>query len=171
MDSVFMRLVDVTLAFPSVLLALVLSLTLGPSFWTVVSVLAFILWARFARLVRGDAIALKQRDYVALARVAGCSPARIVVRHVLPNLINSLIVLATLQVGWVIIAEASLGFLGVGIPPPTPTWGGMVADGRNDVVHWWVTLFPGLVILGVVFSFNALGDHLRDTLDPKLRQV
>jgi peptide/nickel transport system permease protein len=171
-DVVIMRAVDVMLAFPSILMALVLAVTVGPSFWGVVTVLALLIWARYARLVRGEVLVWKQRDFVALARIAGCSATGILLRHILPNLVNSLTVLSTLQVGWAIIVEASLSFLGAGIPPPTPTWGGMVADGRNYVdTLWWIAVFPGLAIMLVVLAFNLFGDWVRDAFDPTLRQL
>jgi peptide/nickel transport system permease protein len=167
--ALIMRAVDVTLSFPSVLLALLLAVTFEPSFWTVVGVIGFVLWARFARIVRGDALALREREFITAARAVGCSPPRILIRHVLPNVLGSILVLTTLQVGWAIIIEASLSFLGAGVPPPTPTWGGMIAEGRNHMdTVWWVAVFPGLAILVVVLSFNTLGDWLRDTFDPKL---
>ena len=171
-DALIMRTADGFLAFPSILLALVLAVTVGPSFWVVVIVLALVLWARFARLVRGDVLALKDRDFVLLARVAGAGGFRIVFRHILPNVANTLLVLATLQVGWAIIVEASLTFLGAGVPPPTPTWGGMVAEGLDYVESaWWISTMPGLAILFVVFSYNIVGDWVRDVLDPQLRNI
>lgn len=171
-DALIMRSADGFLAFPSILLALVLAVTVGPSFWVVVIVLALVLWARFARLVRGDVLALKDRDFVLLARVAGAGGMRIVLRHILPNVANTLMVLATLQVGWAIIVEASLTFLGAGVPPPTPTWGGMVSEGLDYVESaWWISTMPGLAILFVVFSYNLVGDWVRDVLDPQLRNI
>jgi len=171
-DALIMRTADGFLAFPSILLALVLAVTVGPSFWVVVIVLALVLWARFARLVRGDVLALKGRDFVQLARVAGASGPRIVFRHILPNVLNTLMVLCTLQVGWAIIVEASLTFLGAGVPPPTPTWGGMVSEGLDYVESaWWISTMPGLAILLIVFSYNLVGDWVRDALDPQLRNI
>ena len=171
-DALIMRTVDLTLAFPSILLALIFAVTVGASFWVVVAVLGFILWARYARLVRGEVLAWKQLDFVALARMAGCSSLRIIMSHLLPNIVNSVVVLSTLQIGWAIVVEASLSFLGAGIPPPAPTWGGMVAEGRKYVdTLWWVSVCPGVAIMLVVLSFNMVGDWLRDVLDPKLRQL
>lgn len=169
-DALIMRLADTFLAFPSVLIALVLAVTVGPGFWVVALVLGLVLWARFARLVRGEVLSWKTRDFVALARVAGAGGPYIVLHHVLPNIINSLVVLCTLQVGWAIVVEASLTFLGAGIPPPAPTWGGMVAEGLDFIESaWWISVMPGLAILVVVFAFNLLGDWLRDWLDPQLK--
>ena len=167
-----MRAVDASLTFPGILLALVLVASVGPGFWVVVLVLAFSVWPRFSRLVRAEVLAWKQRDFVALARVAGGRGFYITMKHILPNTLNSIVVMATLQIGWAIVIEATLGFLGVGIPPPTPTWGNIVADGRTYVASaWWISLFPGIAITVVVLSFNMLGDWLRDALDPTLRQA
>lgn len=171
-DAVIMRLVDIKLALPSVLLAMVLVAAIGPSYGSVILVVALILWALYARQIRGSTLAIKEMDFIARAKVAGASDFRIIFRHILPNVTNTLIVLATLQVGYVIILEASLSFLGVGIPRPAPAWGLLVADGRELVViAWWVSMFPGLAIIITVLSLNLLGDWLRDRLDPKLRQV
>jgi len=171
-DALVMRLADAFLAFPSILIALVLAVTVGPGFWVVALVLGLVLWARFARLVRGEVLSWKVRDFVALARVAGAGGPYIILHHLLPNIVNSLVVLGTLQVGWAIVVEASLTFLGAGIPPPAPTWGGMVAEGLDFIESaWWISVMPGIAILLVVFAFNLLGDWLRDRLDPQLRAV
>ena len=171
-DAVIMRLVDISLSIPIILLGLVLVAALGPAESTVVIVVVVLLWSRYARLVRGEALAIRVQDYIARARVAGSSHFRIMLTHVLPNVFNSLVVLATLQVGFVILLEATLSFLGAGIPKPTPAWGLMVADGRElIVVAWWVAFFPGLAILLTVLSMNLLGDWLRDRLDPKQRNI
>jgi peptide/nickel transport system permease protein len=171
-DAALMRITDATLAFPVILLALILAVTVGPSFANVVIAIAVILWARYARVIRGQVLALMELDFIAQARLAGARGWRIITWHLLPNTLNTLVVLVTLQIGYVIIVEASLSFLGAGIPPPTPAWGSMIAEGRDFVASaWWVSLFPGLAILLVVLAFNLLGDWLRDTLDPKLRQL
>lgn len=173
-DHVIMRLVDIKLSVQSVLLALVLVGVMGPGFHTVIIVIALVLWVRYARLVRGETLALKNQDFIAKARVAGASNFRIMSRHLFPNVVNTLIVLATLEVGQVILLEAGLSFLGVGIPRPTPAWGLMVADGRNLIAAgngWWISFFPGMAILLTVLSMNLLGDWLRDKLDPKLRNT
>ena len=172
LDAVIMRLVEISLALPAILLALVLAAATGPSFQTIIVVVAFVLWALYARQVRGEVLSIRERDYVARARVAGASELWIMVRHILPNVANTIIVLATLQVGSVIILEATLSFLGLGVPRPTPAWGLMVADGRQLIVSaWWISFFPGLAITFTVFSLNLLGDWLRDRLDPRLEQV
>jgi len=169
-DTVVMRAVDVALTVPVILLALVFVVTIGPSLWIVTVILALVLWSRFARLVRGETLAWKQREFVLYARAAGSSPLRIVLAHVLPNLANSVVVLATLQIGFAIVVEASLSFLGAGAPPPAPTWGGMIASGRTYIESaWWLVVFPGAAVVLTVLSFNLFGDWLRDTLDPTLR--
>jgi peptide/nickel transport system permease protein len=171
-DSVLMRITDATMSFPVILLALILAVTVGPSFVNVVVAIAVILWARYARVIRAQVLTLMELDFITQARIAGASARRIILRHLFPNTLNTLIVLITLQVGYVIIVEASLSFLGAGIPPPTPAWGSMIAEGRDFVTSaWWVSFIPGLAILLVVLAFNLLGDWLRDTLDPKLRQL
>ena len=171
-DAVIMRLVDISLALPTILLALVLVAVVGPSFGTVITVLVVLLWARYARLVRGETLAIKELDFIARARVAGASAIRIMLKYIFPNVVNSLIVLATLQVGYVILFESSLSFLGAGLPRAEPAWGVMVADGRELIVTaWWVSMFPGLAIMLTVLALNLLGDWLRDHLDPKLRNL
>lgn len=171
-DEVLMRLVDIILAIPLILVALVLVVAVGQSFEMILAVLALWIWPRFARMVRGEVLQLKTLDYVALARVAGASTPRILIFHLFPGTINTLIVVATLQVGIVILVEATLSFLGAGVPPPDPAWGSMVADGRDRLVDaWWVATMPGVAILVTVMSLNLFGDWLRDTLDPKLRQM
>jgi peptide/nickel transport system permease protein len=171
-DHLVMRTVDIALSIPGILLALVLAVALGPSFQTVIIVIVVVFWSRYARLVRGETLGIKSQDFINRARVAGASNARIIARHVFPNVVNTIIVLATLEVGQVILLEASLSFLGAGLPRPTPAWGLMVAQGRDLIVSsWWVAFFPGLAILLAVLSMNLMGDWLRDKLDPKLRNV
>ncbi len=171
-DTFLMRLTDTTLSFPIILLAILFVVILGSSLMIVVFAIALVLWARFARVIRGEVLSIRERDFVAQARIAGSSPRRIILVHLLPNVLNTLVVLLSLQVGWVIIVEASLSFLGAGVPPPTPTWGSMIAEGRNYIASaWWVSFFPGLAILVTVLAFNLFGDWLRDALDPTLRQL
>ena len=172
-DEILMRLVDIKLAIPLILIALVLVITLGQSLWIIVTVLCLFIWPRFARQVRGEVLQLKHMDYVSLAKVSGASTARILFIHVFPGTINTLIVVATLQVGIVILLESTLSFLGAGVPPPTPAWGSMVADGRDKLAGgvWWISTFPGIAIMLTVMSLNLFGDWLRDTLDPRLRQL
>ena len=171
-DELIMRLVDIKLALPFILLGMVMVIVLGRSFGVLVGILGFWFWSGFARQVRGEVLALKESDYVSLARVAGASGPRILAQHILPGVINTVIVVGTLQVGSVILAEASLSFLGVGVPPPTPAWGSMVAGGRLYVTTaWWITVFPGIAIALTVLAVTFLGDWLRDRLDPRLRQI
>ncbi len=172
LDSLLMRIVDAALAFPTILFALLLAVTMGQGLRTLIIAISILLWARFARVVRGEVLALKGRDFIALAKVHGCSPARIMLTHILPNVMNTFMVLLTLHVGVVIVAEASLSFLGAGVPPPTPSWGLMVAEGRGKITSaWWLSLLPGIAITLVVLAFNLFGDWLRDRFDPKLRQL
>ena len=171
-DSLIMRCVDIMMSFPAILVALVFVVTIGASFAMVVATLALLLWAQYARLVRGQVLSVKERDFVALAQVAGASTRRLLVVHIFPNLVNSVVVLATLQVGWGIVVESALSFLGAGVPPPAPTWGNLVAEGRDVLDQaWWIAVCPGLAIMFVVLSFNLFGDWVRDALDPKLRQL
>ena len=171
-DELIMRLVDIELSLPLILVALVLVVSLGQSLTIIVAVLAIWIWPRFARMVRGEVLTLKTADYVSLARVAGASTFRIMFVHLLPGTINTLIVVATLQVGTVILVEATLSFLGAGVPPPDPAWGSMVADGRDRLSDaWWIATIPGLAVLITVMSLNLFGDWLRDKLDPRLRQI
>jgi peptide/nickel transport system permease protein len=171
-DAFIMRLVDISLGLPIILIALVFVAAIGPSFTTVIVVTSILLWSRYARQVRGETLSIKEYDFIARARVAGASHFRIMFRYILPNVVNSLTVLATLQVGFVILLESSLSFLGAGIPRPTPAWGLMVADGRELIVTaWWIAMFPGLAIMLTVLALNLLGDWLRDHLDPKLKNI
>jgi peptide/nickel transport system permease protein len=171
-DSVIMRAADIFFALPSILLALVFAITLGPSLQNVVIVIVLTLWATFARQIRGEVLSIREREFVAMARVAGASDLRIMIKHILPNIANTIVVLATLLVGVVILLESTLSFLGVGVPPPAPTWGLMISDGRRWISEaWWVSTLPGIAILLTIVSFNLLGDWLRDYLDPRLRQL
>ncbi len=170
-DSVLMRIVDMVLSLPTLLIALAVAIALGPSFTNVFMVIGLLMWPNVARLVRGETLLLKQQDYVRYARAVGVPSRRIILRHILPNVLPTLLVVTTLEVGHVILIESSLSFLGAGIPPPQPSWGTMIADGRSLIVTgWWIALFPGLTIMITVLAFNMLGDWLRDRLDPKLRE-
>jgi peptide/nickel transport system permease protein len=171
-DEAIMRLVDLFLSLPLVLLTLVLVVTFGASFPLIVVVLSSWLWVRFARVVRGEVLRLKRLDHVALARVAGASTRRILALHILPGVRNTLIVVATLQVGILILLEATLSFLGAGVPPPTPSWGAMVADGRSRLADaWWISTLPGFAIMLTLLALNLVGDWLRDVFDPRLQQM
>lgn len=171
-EEVIMRFVDMALSIPTIMIALVVVAVAGQSFGIIVLVLVLFSWTGFTRLVRAEVLKLKVLDYVALARIAGASPRRIVLRHILPGVISTMTVVATLQVGGLILAESVLSFLGAGIPPPTPAWGAMVSDGRDYLTDaWWVAFFPGIAIMLTVLAMNFLGDWLRDRLDPRLRQL
>jgi len=171
-DSVIMRIVDAALSLPSVLIALLLAVTLGAGIWTVMIAITAVIWSRFARVVRGEALRIRESDYVLLARTHGCSTARILLRHIVPNIGNVVLVVVTLELAHVILLEASLSFLGAGIPPPRPSWGQMIGDGRDLVrIAWWVPIVPGIAIIIVVLAVNRIGDWLRDRLSPTLDMV
>lgn len=171
-DTIIMRIADATMGFPSILLAMIIVAILGTGLMPIVVAVAVSTWPRIARMIRGEVLSVKDSDFVILARIAGVSPTIIIWRHVFPNVLNTLMVITSLSVAGVILTEASLSFLGLGLPPGDPAWGIMVAEGRQSLIRmWWISLFPGLVITIVVMAFNFFGDWLRDTLDPKLRRV
>jgi peptide/nickel transport system permease protein len=172
-DQVIMRVTDAWLAIPGLTWAIFLAAIVGPSAMNIVIILGAVYWTRYARVVRGEVLSLRERDFVRLAVVAGCSKWSIMKKHILPNVVNSSIVLATLMLGVVVVVEASLSFLGVGVPPPQPAWGLMLADGKKGLMagYWWLTVFPGTCIALLVLSANMLGDSLRVKLDPQLRQL
>lgn len=172
LDEVIMRVVDIWFAFPFLMVALIIAVVIGPGMTTVMGLLALLVWASYVRYIRAEVLSLRERDYVALAKVSGASTRRILLKHILPGVMNTVLVVASLRSGQLILAEASLSFLGAGIPAPTPTWGGMIADGREYLRDaWWVSFFPGLAIFLLVMSFNFLGDWMRDKFDPRLRQL
>jgi peptide/nickel transport system permease protein len=172
-DEVIMRLTDTWLALPALTFAIFLAAVMGPSEMNIIIVLACVYWTRYARVIRGEVLSLKEREFVRLAIIAGCSRLTIMRRHILPNVLNSAIVLATLMLGVVVVTEAALSFLGVGVPPPKPAWGLMLADGKRGLMagYWWLTVLPGLCIMFLVLAANLLGDWLRVKLDPQLRQL
>ena len=172
-DQVIMRVTDTWLALPALTFAIFLAAITGPSMWNIVIILAITYWTRYARVIRGEVLSLKEREFVRLAIVAGCSKWTIMRRHILPNVLNSAIVIGTLMLGVVIITEATLSFLGVGVPPPQPAWGLMLSDGKQGLMvgYWWLTVFPGLCIMLMVLSANLIGDWLRVKFDPQLRQL
>jgi peptide/nickel transport system permease protein len=171
-DALIMRIADATLGFPLILAAMLIVIILGTGIQNIVLAIAITVWARFARQIRGEVLSLKERDFVILAKIAGVPEPTIIMRHIFPNVVNTLLVVVSLQVGNVILTEASLSFLGLGLPPGDPAWGIMVAEGRNFIISaWWLSLFPGVAITLVVLAFNFFGDWLRDTLDPKLRRL
>ncbi|HKW92688.1 MAG TPA: ABC transporter permease [Methylomirabilota bacterium] len=172
-DQVIMRITDTWLALPALTFAIFLAAVAGPSEMNIVIILGAVYWTRYARVIRSEVLSLKERDFVRLAIVAGCSKRTIMKRHILPNVLNSAIVLGTLMLGVVVVTEAALSFLGVGVPPPKPAWGLMLADGKKGLMagYWWLTVFPGCSIMLMVLSANLLGDWLRVKLDPQLRQL
>ncbi len=171
-DTVLSRTVDASLAFPTILIALLFAVTLGQGVFTVILAIGLVLWARVARVIRGEVVSLRQRDFVIGAVAVGCSPLRIMARHILPMVVNTFLVLVSLNIGYAIVVEATLSFLGAGIPPPTPTWGQMVSEGRAHITSaWWLSIVPGAAITLLVLAFNVFGDWLRDQLDPTLRHV
>ena len=172
-DQVIMRVSDAWLALPALTFAIFLAAIVGPSEMNIVIILGAVYWTRYARVIRGEVLSLKQREFVRLAIVAGCPKHVIMWRHILPNVVNSAVVLGTLMLGVVIVTEAALSFLGVGVPPPKPAWGLMMADGKEGLMvgHWWLTVLPGICIMLMVLSANLLGDWLRVKLDPQLRQL
>ncbi len=172
LDVLIMRASDATLGFPTILVAIIIVTILGAGIENIILAVALTVWARFARMIRGDVLAIKELDFVTFAKIAGLSTSMIIWRHIFPNTINTLMVITSLSVGQVILLEASLSFLGLGLPPGDPAWGIMVSEGRSVILDaWWLALFPGLAITVVVLAFNFFGDWLRDTLDPKLRRT
>jgi len=171
-DSIIMRLADGAISFPFFLLALVLAALWGPGFQNIIIALVLTLWARYARIIRGELLSLRERDFIAQAQIIGCSTWTIVIRHILPNILPTILVLQTLHVGWAIVIESVLSFLGAGVPPPMPAWGLMVASGKDYMLEaWWIPLLPGLAITILVLCCNLLGDWMRDYFDPKLREL
>jgi ABC-type dipeptide/oligopeptide/nickel transport system permease subunit len=170
-DDVVSWLTDVLLAFPFILLAIAVMAVIGGGLLNVIIVLAATRWVDFSRVVRGETMSVESREYVVAARAIGASSMRVVFRHALPNVITPVIVIATFAVAQMIVSEASLSFLGVGVQPPTPTWGGMLSDSRTYLgTAWWMSVFPGAAIMLTVLSVNFLGDWVRDTLDPRLNR-
>ena len=170
-DAIIMRIADAAMGFPTILVAMVIVVMLGAGIENIVIAVAVTVWARFARMIRGDVLRIKSQDFVTLAQVTGVSTPVIIWRHIFPNVVNTLMVITSLQVGQIILLEASLSFLGLGLPQGSPAWGIMVAEGRDVIIDmWWLPLFAGIAITIVVMAFNLFGDWLRDALDPQLRQ-
>ncbi len=167
-DELFMRIVDIMLCFPSFFLILALIAFTRPSIWNIMAVIGATSWMGVARMVRAEVLSIREREYVLSARSIGCSPLRIMFRHVLPNALSPVWVAATLGVAGAILLESALSFLGLGVQPPTPSWGSIITEGKDNLeIAWWLTLFPGLAILLAVLGFNLLGEGLRDALDPR----
>ncbi len=172
-DQIIMRVTDAWLALPAIVFAIFLAAMVGPSMWNIIVILGAVYWTRYARVIRGEVLTLRERDFVKLAEIAGASKLRVIKKHILPNVMNTATVLASLTVGVVIIAEASLSFLGVGVPPPQPAWGLMLSEARPTLMagQWWLTVFPGACILLIVLATQLFGDWLRVRLDPQLRNL
>jgi len=171
-DDVVMALADMQLAFPTILLAITIIAVLGPSFANLVVVIGISGWVTYARIARAQVLGLREKEFIEAIRAQGGGPPRIIGRHILPNILSPLIVVATLDLARTIILESTLSFLGLGIQPPTPSWGGMLSDGREYLLSaWWIATFPGVVLMLTALSFNRLGDWVRDLSDPRLRRM
>jgi peptide/nickel transport system permease protein len=172
-DQAIMRLTDAWLALPTLVFAIFLAALMGAGISNIIIVFGLIYWTRYARVIRGEVLSLRERDFIRLAQVAGLSKTKLIVRHIVPNVLNTWMVLASLTVGVVIVIEASLSFLGLGVPPPTPAWGRMLAEARSTLMagQWWLTVFPGLCISAVVLAANLFGDWMRVKLDPQQRNL
>jgi peptide/nickel transport system permease protein len=171
-DEIIMALADMQLAFPTILLAIAIIAVLGPSFANLVVVIGISGWVTYARVARGQVLSLREKEFVEAIRAQGGSRSRIVWRHILPNIMSPLIVVATLDLARTIILESTLSFLALGIQPPTPSWGGMLSDGREYLLSaWWIATLPGVALMLTALSFNRLGDWLRDLTDPRLRRA
>ena len=172
LDVIIMRTADAALGFPTILVAMIIVTILGAGIENIILAVVLTVWARFSRMIRGEVLSIKELDFVIFAKIAGLSTPMIIWRHIFPNTINTLMVITSLLVGQVILLEASLSFLGRGLPPGAAAWGIMVSEGKDEILDvWWLSLFPGIAITVVVLAFNFFGDWLRDTLDPKLRRI
>src|SRR5262245_35303639 len=171
-DEVIMAVADMQLAFPTILFAIAIIAVLGPSFANLVVVIGISGWVTYARIARAQVLSLREKEFIEAIRAQGCGPQRIICRHILPNILSPLIVVATLDLARTIILESTLSFLGLGIQPPTPSWGGMLSDGREYLLSaWWIATFPGVVLMLTALSFNRLGDWVRDLSDPRLQRM
>jgi peptide/nickel transport system permease protein len=171
-DNLIMRIVDAWMSIPPILLAILLAAALGSGITTIIVAITIVFWTGFARVIRGETLSVRQRDYVTLAKVTGCGKLRILLKHIFPNLIGTIMVLCSLQFGQAIIVEASITFLGLGLQPPNTSWGLMISEGRSYLATaWWIPAFAGIAIMITVLGANMLGDWVRDRFDPKLRQI
>ena len=167
-DAMIMRLTDIMLSLPYIIIAIAIIGAIGPSLTNIIIVLVITRWVGFTRISRFEAMSLSKSEFIEMAVISGCRWWRILSVHILPNVLNSVVVLGTLEIGWMIISEAAFSFLGLGVQPPTPSWGGMLADGRTYLSFaWWIATFPGMAIVITVLAGNLLGDWLRDELDPR----
>ena len=170
LDQILMRLVDLMLCFPTIFLILAVIAVLGPNIWNIMAVIGLTSWMGVARLVRAEFLSLREREFVVAARALGASDVRLIWRHLLPNALTPVMVSATLGVAGAILVESSLSFLGLGVQPPTPSWGNMLTMGKDNIeIAWWLSVFPGLAILVTVMSYNLLGEGIREAIDPRLR--
>ncbi len=171
-DRILMRLVDIQLALPAILFALLIAVVFGSSLRNVILIIIIFTWSSYARLVRADVLSLREQEFVTAAQASGASDKRVLFRHILPNILNTIVIMATLEVPSVILIEAALSFLNIGVAPGTASWGAMISEGRNFMtIAWWPIWMPGIAILLVSLTGNLMGDWLRDTLDPRLRNV
>ncbi len=171
-DSVITKLMDIQLSFPFILFAIFVVGVMGPNLMNVILICGITRWVMFARVVRGEVLSVREKEFIEAARGIGCSTPRILLRHIFPNIFSSVLVLATLNIGTIIVLESTLSFLGLGIQPPTPSWGSMLNDGKSYMVQaWWITALPGLAIMGVVLSANMIGDYLSDVVNPYAKQL
>lgn len=169
-DAIMMRIVDVLIAFPALFLILIIIATFGNSIYLIVITLSFTGWMGVARIVRSQVLSLKEQEFILAAKSLGLSNMRIIFRHLAPNTLTPVIIAATLRIGSIILTEAGLSFLGLGVQPPTPSWGNIINEGRDSLLnYWWISTFPGIAILTTVVCFNLIGDGLRDALDPRMR--
>ncbi len=170
-DAIIAKLIDIQLAFPFLLFAITVIAVLGPSLRNLLVILAISGWVTYARVIRGQTLSLREQEFIEAARSVGCRPIWILARHVLPNVASSVLVILTLEIGRIIVLESTLSFLGLGVQPPTPSWGTALADGKEYLITaWWMATFPGLAIMTVVLCLNVLGDGVRDWLEPRMRQ-
>jgi peptide/nickel transport system permease protein len=171
-DSVITKFMDIQLSFPLVLFAIFVVAITGPKLRNIIIVCGITSWVTYARVVRGQVLSIREKEFVEAARGIGCSVFRILTRHIFPNIFSSIVVIATLDIGRIIVLESTLSFLGLGVQPPTPSWGGILFDGKVYITQaWWITTFPGLVIMMVVLGFNVVGDYLSDLMDPYTKQL
>ena len=171
-DSLITKLMDIQLSFPFILFAIFVIGVLGPNLINIIIICGVTRWVMFARVIRGEVLSIREKEFIEAARGIGCSASRILIRHVFPNIIPSVLVLATLNIGTIIVLESTLSFLGLGVQPPTPSWGSMLNDGKVYMVQaWWITALPGIAIMFVVLSSNIIGDYLSDLVNPHAKQL